>query len=315
MKEAPRLALSIIQVSEPMTVSATQRASPPSLRTATFQLQVKCMMWGINKMGIANSFANISLFHSCFSTINPHFWAYSASLPFPIVLVRSFKFRTRYRISTKLSPHPENLIRPHIPHPCGNISTKEIPITVNMRISVILAPLIISPLASAQPHANQDLTNNDGFWDKKPMHTTDLMAGEASKTIDATITSTRMPTSTPRKQEIEGVNELWTSDTTEMTTHGYIGRIENSRRRAQGLLLFGRPPASIMATKIRHMTAFRTRRPERRRWDLCWLGFSVSSSCIKPWAWKSCYRSSLSLRWSFRKDDHPIHGRFCRIAS
>ena len=63
-----------------------------------------------------------------------------------------------------------------------------------MRAYITLSLLAILALASAVPHAHQKVSNdNDEFWAKKPMHTTDLMAGKAQNTAKPTTTPTRMP--------------------------------------------------------------------------------------------------------------------------
>ncbi|KAF1926555.1 uncharacterized protein M421DRAFT_422530 [Didymella exigua CBS 183.55] len=80
----------------------------------------------------------------------------------------------------------------------------------NMRISTISTLLAILVLVSAMPHAHQKIFNNeDDFWAKKPMHTTDLMAGRARTTIKHSTTYTQIPTATPRIEiQYEEVNEL-----------------------------------------------------------------------------------------------------------
>lgn len=59
-------------------------------------------------------------------------------------------------------------------------------------------------------HAHQESPNNEeDFWAKKPMHTTDLMAGKARTTIKPSTTYTQFPTATPRTwKQFEEANEL-----------------------------------------------------------------------------------------------------------
>ena len=81
---------------------------------------------------------------------------------------------------------------------------------LNMRIIVAFTLLAMLSLASATPHAHQGASNNeDDFWAKKPMHTTDLMAGKARTTNKPSIGHAQVPTTTPRIPTLcEETNEL-----------------------------------------------------------------------------------------------------------
>ena len=75
----------------------------------------------------------------------------------------------------------------------------------NTRILPALALLVLLALANAIPNAQQKASKGvDDFWAKKPMHTTDLMAGKAHKVIESAATHTHIPTAT----QSEEVNEL-----------------------------------------------------------------------------------------------------------
>lgn len=70
-----------------------------------------------------------------------------------------------------------------------------------MRASINLALLAVFALASAIPHARQETASDyDDFYDKKPMHTLDLMAGKAQKTAEPSIAQTQVPTPIPGPQ-------------------------------------------------------------------------------------------------------------------
>lgn len=79
-----------------------------------------------------------------------------------------------------------------------------------IRASLTFILLATLALASAIPHAHQKvLHDNDDFLAKKPMHTTDLMAGKARTTIKSSFTHTRIPTPNLRiRTSNEEMNEL-----------------------------------------------------------------------------------------------------------
>lgn len=65
----------------------------------------------------------------------------------------------------------------------------------------LLAVLVtVSAIPQAQQQAASD---NVGFWNTKPMHTTDLMAGKARETAEPTVTSIRVPTPVPRERTVD----------------------------------------------------------------------------------------------------------------
>lgn len=70
--------------------------------------------------------------------------------------------------------------------------------------------LAILALVSAIPHAPEEAPKvNDDFWEKKPMHTTELMAGTARTTAQSSTTRTQTPTAATRIQTSdEVINEL-----------------------------------------------------------------------------------------------------------
>jgi hypothetical protein len=76
--------------------------------------------------------------------------------------------------------------------------------------STLLVLLVLLALANAIPHAHQSAPNeHDDFWAKKPMHTTDLMAGKAKTATKASATHTQTPTTTPKLQTLyEELDEL-----------------------------------------------------------------------------------------------------------
>ena len=80
----------------------------------------------------------------------------------------------------------------------------------SVRASLVFTLLTVIYFASAIPHAHQKASNdNDEFWTKKPIHTTDLMAGKARMTVETSATYTRIPAATPKIQiSIEETNEL-----------------------------------------------------------------------------------------------------------
>ncbi|KAF2633446.1 hypothetical protein BU25DRAFT_405337 [Macroventuria anomochaeta] len=80
----------------------------------------------------------------------------------------------------------------------------------NTRISPALALLVLLALANAIPNAQQKASKDvDDFWAKKPMHTTNLMAGKAHKTIEPAATHIRIPTAIPiAPTQSEEVSEL-----------------------------------------------------------------------------------------------------------
>jgi len=81
---------------------------------------------------------------------------------------------------------------------------------LNIRTIFASTLLVMLALANAIPHAHQSASNeNDDFWAKKPMHTTDLMAGKARPATKATTTHAQTPTTTPKSHELyEEMDEL-----------------------------------------------------------------------------------------------------------
>ena len=81
---------------------------------------------------------------------------------------------------------------------------------LSIRMIVASTLLVMLALANAIPHANQGASNNDDdFWAKKPLHTTDLRAGKANTATKASTTHTQIPTTTPKLQTLyEELNEL-----------------------------------------------------------------------------------------------------------
>ncbi|UPX18436.1 uncharacterized protein EKO05_0008736 [Ascochyta rabiei] len=72
----------------------------------------------------------------------------------------------------------------------------------NLKVLLNIALLVVLVIARSQPHVHLKPTDsdNDDFWAKKPMHTTDLMAGKSHSTLDTTVTRTHVPTGIPSPQ-------------------------------------------------------------------------------------------------------------------
>lgn len=81
---------------------------------------------------------------------------------------------------------------------------------LNIRVVIASTLLAMLALANAIPHLYQDAINDDDdFWAKKPMHTTDLMAGKARTAIQPSATHTQLPSTTASiGTPYEGTNEL-----------------------------------------------------------------------------------------------------------
>ncbi|KAJ8109287.1 hypothetical protein OPT61_g7575 [Boeremia exigua] len=83
----------------------------------------------------------------------------------------------------------------------------------NTRISLAFTLPPILALISAMPHAYQqavdaDANANDDFWARKPIHTTDLMAGKPSMTVEPPATYTQTPTVARIRTSNGEMNEL-----------------------------------------------------------------------------------------------------------
>lgn len=81
---------------------------------------------------------------------------------------------------------------------------------LNMRITIAFPLLVMLALASSIPHLHQSVLNDeDDFWAKKPIHTTDLMAGKARTAIGPPATHIQLPATTPTSRTLcEEINEL-----------------------------------------------------------------------------------------------------------
>ena len=79
-----------------------------------------------------------------------------------------------------------------------------------MRIIIALTLLGMLAFTNATPHTHQEISNDDDdFWAKKPMHTTNLMAGKARSTIKPSTTYTQIPTGFTKTRAHNGeTNEL-----------------------------------------------------------------------------------------------------------
>jgi hypothetical protein len=83
-------------------------------------------------------------------------------------------------------------------------------IMLNIRMIIASTLRVMLALANTIPDANQGASNDDDdFWAKKPMHTTDLMAGKARTAIKSSATHTQLPRPTSITRTLyEEMNEL-----------------------------------------------------------------------------------------------------------
>lgn len=80
---------------------------------------------------------------------------------------------------------------------------------LNTRTIFTLTLLAMLAVANTIPHAHQAGSNDDDdFWAKKPMHTTDLMSGKARTAVTTSATHTQLPRTTPIGPLSQENNEL-----------------------------------------------------------------------------------------------------------